>query len=127
MVVLRQSGVSYRWRWRRTQPAFPYGSAGLPRIRKIPPAKEKTMVAIPRAKITRLGTVQHRARQFRRRGLYVSRQETMHLRDVLKPGIKIAAGSFNQDARGRWYINVPIELECGDRAPNTRVGIDSVS
>jgi IS605 OrfB family transposase len=52
------------------------------------------------------------------------RYETMHLRDVLKPGIKIGAGSFNQDARGRWYINVPIELECADRAPNTRVGID---
>jgi putative transposase len=26
--------------------------------------------------------------------------ETMHLRDILKPGIKIGAGSFNQDARG---------------------------
>jgi IS605 OrfB family transposase len=52
------------------------------------------------------------------------RYETMHLRDILKPGIKICAGSFNQDARGRWYINVPIETECATEAPNTRVGID---
>ena len=50
--------------------------------------------------------------------------ETMHLRDVLKPGVKIGAGSFNQDSRGRWYINCPVEVECADSAPNTRVGID---
>jgi putative transposase len=50
--------------------------------------------------------------------------ETMHLRDVLKPGVKIGAGSFNQDARGGWYINCPVEVECADSAPNTRVGID---
>jgi putative transposase len=50
--------------------------------------------------------------------------ETMHLRDILKPGVKIGAGSFNQDARGRWYINCPVEVECADSAPNTRVGID---
>jgi hypothetical protein len=37
--------------------------------------------------------------------------ETMHLRKLLTPGIKIGAGSFNQDARGRWYINCPIEIE----------------
>jgi IS605 OrfB family transposase len=43
---------------------------------------------------------------------------------LLTPGIKIGAGSFNADARGRWYINIPIEVECTDRAPNTRVGID---
>jgi putative transposase len=52
------------------------------------------------------------------------RYETMHLRDLLKPGIKICAGSFNQDACGRWYINLPIEVECADQAPNARVGID---
>jgi putative transposase len=52
------------------------------------------------------------------------RYETMHLRDTLKPGIEIGAGSFNQDAKGHWYINIPIEVECADRAPNTRVGID---
>jgi IS605 OrfB family transposase len=52
------------------------------------------------------------------------RYTTMHLRDVLRPGIKIGAGSFNQDARGRWYINAPIEVACAAEAPNTRVGID---
>jgi putative transposase len=51
------------------------------------------------------------------------RYETMHLRDM-PPGIKIGAGSFNQDSRGRWYLNCPVEVECADRAPNTRVSID---
>jgi putative transposase len=51
------------------------------------------------------------------------RYETMHLRD-LPAGIKIGAGSFNQDSRGRWYLNCPVEVECADSAPNTRVGID---
>jgi len=52
------------------------------------------------------------------------RYEPMHLRDVLKPGIEIGAGSFNADSRGRWYLNVPIEIECATSAPNTRAGID---
>jgi putative transposase len=52
------------------------------------------------------------------------RYTAMHLRDILKPGIKIGAGSFNQDACGRWYINCPVEVECFNQAPNTRVGID---
>ncbi len=47
----------------------------------------------------------------------------MHLRDM-PAGIKIGAGSFNQDSRGRWYINCPIKVECADSAPVTRVGID---
>jgi len=68
------------------------------------------MVAIPWAKISRLvpfntGHVNFDGEAFAFRGI---RYETMHLRDVLKPGIKIGAGSFNQDARGRWYINVLI-------------------
>jgi IS605 OrfB family transposase len=49
---------------------------------------------------------------------------TMHLRDDLKAGAKIAAGSFNQDARGRWYLNVPVEVECAVSAPLSYVGID---
>jgi putative transposase len=52
------------------------------------------------------------------------RYEPMHLRDIRKPGIKIGAGSFNQDSHGRCYINCPIEVECAASAPNTRVGID---
>jgi len=47
----------------------------------------------------------------------------MHLRD-LKPGVKIGAGSFNQDARGHWFLNVPVEVECAISAPLSSVGID---
>lgn len=49
--------------------------------------------------------------------------ETMHLRDMA-PGLKIGAGSFNQDTRGRWYINCPVEVATADSAPATSVGID---
>jgi len=49
--------------------------------------------------------------------------ETMHLRD-LPAGVKIGAGSFNQDSKGRWYINCPVEVATANRAPLTRVGID---
>jgi putative transposase len=48
----------------------------------------------------------------------------MHMRDELKAGVKIVAGSFNQDARGRWYLNVPVEVECATSAPLSYVGID---
>jgi IS605 OrfB family transposase len=51
------------------------------------------------------------------------RYETMHLHD-LPAGVKIANGSFNQDAKGRWYINCPVEVATADHAPLTRVGID---
>ena len=48
----------------------------------------------------------------------------MHLRDELKAGAKIGAGSFNQDARGRWYLNIPVEIECATSAPLSYVGVD---
>jgi IS605 OrfB family transposase len=51
------------------------------------------------------------------------RYETMHLRD-LPAGTKIGAGSFNQDAKGRWYINCPVEVATADHAPLACVGID---
>lgn len=57
---------------------------------------------------------------FKFRGI---RYETMHLRD-LPAGVKIAAGSFNQDSKGRWYINCPVEVTTADHASLTRVGID---
>lgn len=37
---------------------------------------------------------------------------------------KIAAGSFNQDSRGRWYLNVPVEVEIAAVASIEKVGID---
>lgn len=52
-----------------------------------------------------------------------ARYETMHLRDM-PSGVRIGAGSFNADSRGRWYINVPVEVATADRAPLARVGID---
>ena len=50
--------------------------------------------------------------------------QPMHSRDELKAGAKIGAGSFNQDARGRWYLNVPVEVDCAASAPLSYVGID---
>lgn len=50
--------------------------------------------------------------------------ETMHLRDELKACVKIGAGSFNADARGRWFLNVPVEVECATSASISYVGID---
>lgn len=49
--------------------------------------------------------------------------EAMHWRDI-PDGAVIRAGSFNQDARGRWYINLPVEMPCIEGAPSAHVGID---
>ena len=53
-----------------------------------------------------------------------ARYQPMHMRDEMKAGVKIGAGSFNQDALGRWYLNVPIEVECAMGAPLSYVGMD---
>lgn len=53
-----------------------------------------------------------------------ARYEAMHFRDFLVPGMRFGAGSFNADARGRWYINVPVEIECDEPAYEGVVGID---
>ena len=66
------------------------------------------------------GHVTFDGQTFKFRGI---RYETMHLRD-LSAGVKIAAGSFNADSKGRWYINVCVEVATADYAPLTRVGID---
>lgn len=42
----------------------------------------------------------------------------------LKEGQTFGAGSFNQDALGRWYINLPVEVESLESAPSNAVGID---
>lgn len=42
----------------------------------------------------------------------------------LKEGQTFGAGSFNQDSQGRWYINLPVEVECAETAPAEVVGID---
>jgi len=57
---------------------------------------------------------------FKFRGI---RYKTMHMRD-LPAGVKIAAGSFNQDSKGRWHLNAVVDVATADHAPLTRVGID---
>lgn len=52
------------------------------------------------------------------------RYEPMHLRDMLTPGMRFGCGSFNADTRGRWYINVPVEVECGPADYSGAVGVD---
>ncbi len=67
------------------------------------------------------GHVSFDGKAFAFRGIHY---DTMHLRDILKDGIKFCAGSFNQDSRGRWYINCPIEVAEATEARNVQVGID---
>lgn len=50
--------------------------------------------------------------------------EPMHLRDELRPGMKLSDGSFNCDARGRWYINVPLKVEAKEQDFSGAVGVD---
>ena len=52
-----------------------------------------------------------------------ARYEPMHMRGI-PTGAKIRAGSFNQDSRGHWYINVPIEVETGTKPQMSQVGVD---
>lgn len=42
----------------------------------------------------------------------------------LREGQTFGAGSFNQDALGRWYINLPVEVDNLESAPSNAVGID---
>lgn len=49
--------------------------------------------------------------------------EPMHWRNI-PAGAKIGAGSFSQDAKGRWYINLSVKMSCTEAAPENSVGID---
>lgn len=51
------------------------------------------------------------------------RYETMHLREI-PAGATLGAGSFNADARGRWYLNVPVEVPEAPSASVAKVGVD---
>ncbi len=61
-----------------------------------------------------------------RAGAFVFRGETYHvwLDRVIPEGARIGAGSFNQDGRGHWYINCPVEIETASVASIEKVGID---
>jgi len=52
------------------------------------------------------------------------RYEAMHLRPFLKPGMRFGAGSFNADAKGNWYINLPVAVECADPCSGPSIGVD---
>lgn len=59
--------------------------------------------------------------RFKFRGVHY---EPMHMRDVPEGGT-FGAGSFGQDRRGRWYINVPVEMPINAEAPaGEAIGID---
>ena len=61
-----------------------------------------------------------------RDGAFVFRGETYNvwLHRQIPDDAKIGAGSFNQDSRGRWYLNVPVEVETANLASIEKVGID---
>ncbi len=42
----------------------------------------------------------------------------------LQEGQTFGAGSFNQDSQGRWYINLPVEVESLESAGGDAIGID---
>jgi putative transposase len=50
--------------------------------------------------------------------------QTMHLRSEIKADMRFGAGSFNADANGHWYINLPVEVESADLQPAHSVGLD---
>jgi transposase len=50
--------------------------------------------------------------------------EPMHLREGIFYPAYGMSGSFNQDAKGHWYINVTVEMRVANSVPNTKVGID---
>jgi len=52
------------------------------------------------------------------------RYEPMHLRENIFYPAYGMSGSFNRDSRGRWFINVTVEMRVAASAPNTKVGID---
>lgn len=49
--------------------------------------------------------------------------ETMHWREMPE-GAVIRASSFNADSKGRWYINLPIEVGCAEPRDASAVGVD---
>ena len=61
-----------------------------------------------------------------RDGAFVFRGETYNvfLHRPIPEDAKIGCGSFSEDSRGRWYINVPVEVPEATQAVNAKVGID---
>lgn len=66
------------------------------------------------------GSVTFDGRFFKFRGV---RYEPMHLR-VMPKGVRLRAGSFNADARGKWHLNACFEVEASTKARDGKIGID---
>lgn len=49
--------------------------------------------------------------------------QPMHWRSIPE-GAKIGSGSFNQDAKGHWYINIPVIVHAANEAEKPSAGID---
>ena len=47
------------------------------------------------------------------------RYEPMHLREGIFYPAYGMSGSFNQDAKGHWYIDVTVEVRVANSVPNT--------
>jgi len=54
--------------------------------------------------------VEYRGGQIRFNGAHLSLWDSYGLADYLASGAKLRAGNFSEDARGRWYLNVAIEI-----------------
>lgn len=50
--------------------------------------------------------------------------QTMHMHPALFPGMKIGAGSFNEDKNGHWYLNVTANIAVPESIAGDAVGID---
>jgi IS605 OrfB family transposase len=61
-----------------------------------------------------------------RKGAFIFRgsRYSVWLSRIVPPKARFGAGSFCQDARGRWYLNVPIDVEPIAVANNATLGID---
>ena len=56
--------------------------------------------------------------------VFRGRKYDVWLHRPLPEGAKIGCGSFSEDSRGRWYINLPVEVPQATQAINARIGID---
>lgn len=74
-----------------------------------------------------LGWVPFNTDQVKHRGgafYFCKRRYDVWLSRELPVGAKIAAGSFSQDSRGRWYINCPVETPNVESTGIAAIGID---
>lgn len=58
--------------------------------------------------------VEYRSGQFRFNGAFISVWDSHGVAAYLAAGAKLRAGSFSEDARGRWYLNVAVEMPGAD-------------